>query len=63
VLATGDTFNNLKRYQNIDFANGDARHDPRFDTYLKMADDKTKTPPGPLASKADLATFRAMLVT
>jgi glyoxylase-like metal-dependent hydrolase (beta-lactamase superfamily II) len=67
VLATGDTFNNLKRYQNIDFANGgDVRGMIRaLDTYLKVTDDNTKIVPGhgPLASKADLDTFRAMLVT
>ena len=67
VLATGDTFNNLKRYQNIDFANGgDVRGMIRaLDTYLKVADDNTKIVPGhgPLASKVDLAVFRAMLVT
>jgi glyoxylase-like metal-dependent hydrolase (beta-lactamase superfamily II) len=67
VLATGDTFNNLKRYQNIDFANGgDVRGMIRaLDTYLKVANDSTRIVPGhgPLASKADLAVFRAMLVT
>ena len=58
VLATGDTFNNLKRYQNIDFANGgDVRGMIRaMDTYLKAANDNTKIVPGhgPLATKADL---------
>ncbi len=67
VLSTGDTFNNLKRYQNIDFANGgDLRGMIRaLDTYLKVADDNTKIVPGhgPLANKADLTTFRTMLVT
>jgi cyclase len=67
VLATGDTANNLKRYQNIDFANGgDVRGMIRAaDAYLKVANDSTKivVGHGPLASKADLATFRAMLVT
>jgi cyclase len=67
VLATGDTFNNLKRYQNIDFANGgDVRGMVRaLDTYLKVANDSTKIVPGhgPLATKADLVTFREMLVT
>jgi cyclase len=66
VLATGDTFNNLKRYQNIDFANGgDVRGMIRaVDTYLKVANDNTKIVPGhgPLATKADLAVFRDMLV-
>jgi cyclase len=67
VLATGDTFNNLKRYQTIDFANGgDVRGMIRaLDTYLKVANDNTKVVPGhgPLATKADIAEFRAMLVT
>src|SRR5262245_52063820 len=67
VLATGDTFNNLKRYQNIDFANGgDVRGMIRaVETYIKVANDKTKIVPGhrPLASQADLVTFRDMLVT
>jgi cyclase len=67
VLSTGDTFNNLKRYQNIDFANGgDVRGMIRaLDTYIKASNDGTKIVPGhgPLASKADLAIFRDMLVT
>jgi glyoxylase-like metal-dependent hydrolase (beta-lactamase superfamily II) len=67
VLATGDTFNNLKRYQNIDFANGgDVRGMIRaLDTYIKAANDGTKVVPGhgPLATKADLIVFRDMLVT
>jgi len=67
VLATGDTVNNLKRYQNIDFANGgDIRGMIRAtETYLKLADDKTKVVVGhgPLASKPDVAEFRDMLVT
>ena len=67
VLATGDTFNNLKRYQNIDFANGgDVRGMIRaLDTYIKTSNDTTKIVPGhgPLATKADLVIFRDMLVT
>jgi glyoxylase-like metal-dependent hydrolase (beta-lactamase superfamily II) len=67
VLATGDTFNNLKRYQNIDFANGgDVRGMIRaLDTYIKAANDSTKIVPGhgALATKADLIVFRDMLVT
>ena len=67
VLSTGDIFNNLKRYQNIDFANGgDVRGMIRaLDTYIKVANDTTKIVPGhgPLATKADLTTFRNMLVT
>jgi glyoxylase-like metal-dependent hydrolase (beta-lactamase superfamily II) len=67
VLATGDTFNNLKKYQAIDYLNGgDVRGMIRaLDTYLKASNDKTKIVPGhgPLASRADLEVFRAMLVT
>ncbi len=66
VIATGDTFNNLKRYQNIDYGNGgDVRGMIRaLDTYLKVANDATKIIPGhgPLATRADLAQFRDMLV-
>jgi glyoxylase-like metal-dependent hydrolase (beta-lactamase superfamily II) len=67
VLATGDTFNNLRKYQAIDYLNGgDVRGMIRaLDTYLKASNDSTKIVPGhgPLASKADLEVFRAMLVT
>ena len=67
VLATGDTFNNLKRYQNIDYLNGgDVRGMIRaLDTYIKASNDTTKIVPGhgPLATKADLMVFRDMLVT
>jgi glyoxylase-like metal-dependent hydrolase (beta-lactamase superfamily II) len=67
VLCTGDTFNTLKKYQNIDFMNGgDVRGMIRaIDTYMKASDDKTKIVPGhgALATKADLAVFRSMLVT
>jgi cyclase len=67
VLSTGDTFNNLKRYQNIDFANGgDVRGMIRaLDTYIKASNDQTKIVPGhgPLATKADLVIFRDMLQT
>ena len=67
VLATGDTFNNLKRYQNIDYLNGgDVRGMIRaLDTYIKAANDQTKIVPGhgPLATKADLTVFRDMLVS
>ena len=65
MLSTGDTFNNLKRYQNIDFANGgDVRGMIRaLDTYIKASNDQTKIVPGhgPLATKADLVIFRDML--
>src|SRR5689334_3266428 len=67
VLCTGDTVNNLKRYQNIDFANGgDVRGMIRAsDTYLKIADADTKVVVGhgPLASRKDIEEFREMLVT
>ena len=67
VLSTGDTMNNLKKYQNIDFANGgDIRGMIRAtETYLKVANDSTKivVGHGPLATKADIATFHTMLVT
>jgi len=67
VLATGDTFNNLKRYQNIDYLNGgDVRGMIRaLDIYINVSNDTTKIVPGhgPLATKADLTVFRDMLVT
>src|SRR3954452_17829031 len=67
VLCTGDTANNLKRYQNIDYMNGgDIRGMIRaLDTYIKVANDQTKVVVGhgALASKADLVLFRDMLVT
>jgi glyoxylase-like metal-dependent hydrolase (beta-lactamase superfamily II) len=67
VLCTGDTSNNLKKYQNIDFANGgDVRGMIRAqDAYLKAGNDQTKivVGHGPLASKKDVAEFRDMLVT
>jgi cyclase len=67
VLFTGDTANNLKRYQNIDYMNGgDIRGMIRaLDTYLKVANDQTKivVGHGALATRADLVAFRDMLVT
>jgi glyoxylase-like metal-dependent hydrolase (beta-lactamase superfamily II) len=67
VLATGDTMNNLKRYQNIDFANGgDVRGMIRAtETYLKFVNDDTKVVVGhgPLAHRADIVEFHDMLVT
>jgi glyoxylase-like metal-dependent hydrolase (beta-lactamase superfamily II) len=67
VLCTGDTVNNLKRYQNVDFANGgDVRGMIRAaDTYLKAANDQTKVVVGhgPLAARKDIAEFREMLIT
>jgi cyclase len=67
VLCTGDTSNNTKRYQTIDFANGgDIRGMiAAQDAYLKASNDDTKivVGHGPLAKKSDVAEFRAMLVT
>jgi glyoxylase-like metal-dependent hydrolase (beta-lactamase superfamily II) len=67
VLATGDTFNNLRRYQNIDYMNGgDVRGMIRaLDTYIKASNDQTRIVPGHggLATRADLMVFREMLVT
>src|SRR5258706_3361939 len=58
VLSTGDTFNTLKRYQNIDYMNGgDVRGMIRaLDAYIKASNDTTKIVPGhgPLATRADL---------
>jgi cyclase len=67
VLCTGDTMNNTKRYQTIDFANGgDIRGMIRAtETYLKVANDETKvmTGHGSLAKKADISQFNTMLKT
>jgi glyoxylase-like metal-dependent hydrolase (beta-lactamase superfamily II) len=67
VLCTGDTFNNRKRYQSIDFANGgDIRGMIRANSaYMKLANDSTRIVPGHggLAKKADVANFLAMLTT
>src|SRR5437588_6196648 len=67
VLCTGDTVNNLKRYQTIDYRNGgDVRGMIRVaDAYLKLANDDTKVVVGhgPLAAKKDIEEFRTMLVT
>jgi len=67
VLCTGDTFNNRKRYQTIDFNNGgDIRGMIRANTaYMKLANDNTKIVPGHggLAKKSDVANFLAMLTT
>jgi cyclase len=67
VLCTGDTSNNTKRYQTIDFANGgDIRGMiAANEAYLKIANDDTKVVVGhgPLAKKSDVAEFHAMLVT
>ena len=67
VLCTGDTMNNNKRYQTIDFANGgDIRGAIRAtEAFLKVANDDTKvmTGHGPLAKKADIVEYNAMLKT
>jgi glyoxylase-like metal-dependent hydrolase (beta-lactamase superfamily II) len=67
VLATGDTFNSNKRYQNIDYFNGgDVRGMIRaLNAYINASNDTTKIVPGHgnLATKADLIVFRDMLVT
>jgi cyclase len=66
VLATGDTFTN-GRYPNIDFANGGNIRGmiAAAEAYLRVANDKTKIVPGhgPLADKAKLTEYRAMLIT
>jgi len=66
VIATGDTFT-TGRYPNIDVLNGGNIKGmiAAADTYLKMANDKTKIVPGhgPLGDKAALAAYRDMLVT
>ena len=65
VLSTGDIFTN-GRYPNIDFANGGNIKGmiAGVDTYLKIANDKTKIVPGhgPVAGKAELQAYRVMLV-
>jgi glyoxylase-like metal-dependent hydrolase (beta-lactamase superfamily II) len=65
VLSTGDTFS-TGRYPNIDFANGGNIKGmiEACDRYLKLANDQTKIVAGHgfLATKADLVSYRAMLV-
>ena len=67
VLATGDNFNNLKRYQNIDFANGgDVRGMVRANAaFLAISNGQTKVVPGHggLATRADVVEFHAMATT
>jgi cyclase len=67
VLATGDTFNNRKRYQTIDYANGGDIHGfiRANKAYLALSNDDTKIVPGHggLAKKADVANFLNMLQT
>jgi glyoxylase-like metal-dependent hydrolase (beta-lactamase superfamily II) len=66
VLSTGDTFT-YNRYPNIDWLNGGSLKGvlAAAETYLKLANDQTKIVPGhgPLATKAQFAEYRAMLVT
>src|SRR5437016_3022854 len=66
VLATGDTFTN-GRYPNIDFANGGNIKGmiAAADAYLKLTNAKSRIVPGhgPVADKAALTEYRAMLVT
>jgi cyclase len=66
VLSTGDTVT-IGRYPNIDFANGGNIKGMIAATaiYLKLANDQTKIVPGhgPLANKAAVVEYRAMLVT
>jgi len=66
VLATGDTFTN-GRYPNIDFANGGNIKGmiAAADIYLKLTNAKSRIVPGhgPVADKAALTQYRAMLVT
>jgi glyoxylase-like metal-dependent hydrolase (beta-lactamase superfamily II) len=66
VLATGDTFTN-GRYPNIDFANGGNIKGmiAATDAYIKLTNAKSRIVPGhgPIADKAALTEYRAMLVT
>jgi glyoxylase-like metal-dependent hydrolase (beta-lactamase superfamily II) len=66
VLSTGDTVT-IGRYPNIDTLNGGNIKGmiAAADIYLALANDGTKIVPGhgPLASKAQLAEYRAMLTT
>ena len=66
VLATGDTFSN-GRYPNIDFANGGNIKGmiTATDVYLKLTNARSRIVPGhgPVADKAALTAYRAMLVT
>ncbi|MGH6789068.1 MAG: MBL fold metallo-hydrolase [Pseudolabrys sp.] len=65
VLSTGDTFTN-GRYANIDWMNGGSIDGmiKANEAYLALANDNTKIVPGhgPLATKAQVAEFHAMLV-
>jgi cyclase len=66
VLSTGDTFTN-GRYPDIDYANGGNIKGmiAATDAYLKLANARTKIVPGhgPLADRAALTEYRAMLIS
>jgi len=66
VLSTGDTVT-IARYPNIDFANGGNIKGmiAASDAYLALTNDATRIVPGhgPLANRAMLIEYRAMLVT
>lgn len=66
VLSTGDTVT-IGRYPNIDFANGGSINGMIIaaDGYLAITNESTKIVPGhgPLATKAQLVEYRAMLGT
>jgi cyclase len=65
VLSTGDTFTH-DRYPNIDFLNGGSIKGviAAADGYLALTNDQSKIVPGhgPLATKAQLADYRAMML-
>jgi glyoxylase-like metal-dependent hydrolase (beta-lactamase superfamily II) len=65
VLCTGDTMNNTKRYQTIDFANGgDIRGAIRAtEAFLALANEDTRvmTGHGLLAKKSDIVEYNTML--
>jgi cyclase len=65
VICTGDVMNNRHRYQQVDFANGgDIRGMIRAtNDWLKLANDGTKVVVGhgPLANKANIAEYNAMV--
>jgi cyclase len=65
VICTGDVMNNRHRYQQVDFANGgDIRGMIRAtNDWLKLANDNTKivVGHGPLANKANVAEYNAMV--
>jgi cyclase len=67
VICTGDVMNNNHRYQQVDFANGgDIRGMIRgTNAWLQVANDNTKVVVGhgPLATKANVAEYNAMVKT